>query len=89
MAFCNLFPVGIVQLYDAVSRGYWHARTLDFLMQRRVHIIAWARLPADVLFIAGGAVPLFILCLRALRYPNPARQEPGVELGTALYTEVE
>mgnify|MGYP000903446408 FL=1 len=83
MAFANLFPVGIVQLYQAVREGYWQARSLDFLMLRWVHILEWARLPGDVLFIVGGAVPLLWLCLRAVRYPNPARRaenEPGLPL---------
>ena len=58
-------------------------------MQRWVHILEWARLPGDALFIVGGALPLLILCVRAVRHPNPARQEPGVELETALFTEAE
>ena len=29
MAFANLFPLGIVQLYYAVAVGYWYARSLD------------------------------------------------------------
>ena len=69
------------------AEGYWHARSLDFLMQRWVHMLEWARLPGDALFIVGGALPLLWLCVRAVRYPNPARQEPGVELETALFTE--
>jgi len=36
MAFCNLFPVGVMQLHAALSIGYWHARSLDFLLQRWV-----------------------------------------------------
>jgi nitric oxide reductase subunit B len=87
MAFFNLFPVGIVQLYDAVGRGYWHARSFDFLMTRWVNFLEWLRLPGDLLFIAGGALPLAWLCLRALRYPNPARLEPEAELPGALFTE--
>ncbi len=86
MAFANLFPVGIVQLYDAVNQGYWHARSLDFIMMRWVHALEWARLPGDVLFIAGGAVPLVWMCLRALRYPNPARTEPEKEMPAELFT---
>jgi nitric oxide reductase subunit B len=87
MAFVSLFPVGIVQLYDAVNTGYWHARTLDFLMLRWVHALEWARLPGDALFIAGGALPLCWLCWRAVRYPTAARQEPETVLAEALFTE--
>ncbi len=86
MAFANLFPVGIVQLHDAVNQGYWHARSLDFIMLRWVHILEWLRLPGDALFIVGGAVPLVWLCVRALRFPNTARTEPEVEMPAQLFT---
>ena len=71
MAFANLFPVGIVQLRDALSQSYWHARSLSFLELRWVNLLEWARLPGDLLFIVGGALPLLWLCWRAMRYPNP------------------
>jgi nitric oxide reductase subunit B len=87
MAFVNLFPLGIVQLYQAVDTGYWYARSLDFLMVRWVNILEWARLPGDALFILGGALPLIWLCWRALRYPNPNRIESEVELPTMLFTD--
>jgi nitric oxide reductase subunit B len=88
MAFANLFPVGIVQLYQAVREGYWQARSFDFLMMRWVHILEWARLPGDVLFIAGGAIPLLWLCLRAVRYPHLSRRGPDEsEPAPALYTD--
>ncbi len=87
MAFFNLFPVGIVQLYDAVSVGYWHARSLDFLMMRWVHILEWLRLPGDLLFIVGGAVPLVWLCLQAVLYPNPRRIDAETELPGPLFME--
>ncbi len=86
MAFANLFPVGIVQLHNAVSRGYWHARSLDFILTPWVHALEWARLPGDVLFIAGGAIPLFWMCLRAVLYPNPNRREPETEIPARLLT---
>lgn len=87
MAFFNLFPLGIVQLYQAVDTGYWYARSLDFLMVRWVNILEWARLPGDAVFILGGALPLIWLCWRALRYPNPNRIESEVELPTMLFTD--
>jgi nitric oxide reductase subunit B len=86
MAFCNLFPVGIVQLHDAVSTGYWHARSLDFIMRRWVHSLEWMRLPGDALFIAGGVIPLCWLCARALRYRNPSRCEAETEIPARLFT---
>ncbi len=87
MAFANLFPLGIVQLYTAVDRGYWFARSLEFIRQPWVNALEWARLPGDLLFIGGGAVPLLILCLRAIRYPNRALIPPETQIAEAMYTE--
>ncbi len=85
MAFCNLFPVGIVQLYDAVAIGYWHARTPQFIASPWVHVLEWLRLPGDALFIAGGAVPVLYLCVLALRHPNP-RRAGELAAGARLFT---
>jgi nitric oxide reductase subunit B len=43
MAFVNLSPVGIVQLYDAVAVGYWHARAPQFMLTPWVRWNAAAR----------------------------------------------
>ncbi len=89
MAFCNLFPVGIVQLYDAVKVGYWHARAAAFIETPWVHALEWLRLPGDVLFIVGGALPLLVLCVRGVIYPSAARVS-GEQVSTRLFTaEVE
>jgi len=86
MAFVNLFPLGIVQLYHAIDTGYWHARSLDFLEISWVNFLEWARLPGDALFILGGAVPLVWLCWRAVRFPNPRRIAAEAELPRLLFT---
>jgi nitric oxide reductase subunit B len=84
MAFCNLFPVGIFQLYDAVRVGYWHARDPQFVTVPWIHALEWLRLPGDAVFIIGGAVPLLWLCVRAIMNPNPSRA--GAEIPTRLFT---
>ena len=86
MAFVNLFPLGMVQLYYAVDTGYWYARSVDFLTLPWVNVLEWVRLPGDALFIIGGVVPLVWLCWQALRYPNPRRIEAETELPRMLYT---
>lgn len=88
MVFANLFPIGVLQLGDAVANGYWHARSLEFFTRHAY--IEWLRLPGDVLFIAGVA-PLVYLTARALIRPAE-RPAPADETGTALqsplFTEV-
>jgi nitric oxide reductase subunit B len=88
MVFANLFPLGVLQLGDAVANGYWHARSLDFFEKHAY--VEWLRLPGDVLFIAG-VVPLVYLTGRAvLRPARPPEQSaaPGVPLESPLFTEV-
>jgi nitric oxide reductase subunit B len=91
MVFVNLFPLGVLQLADVVSNGYWHARSLEFFEGHTY--IEWLRLPGDVIFIAG-VVPLLYLCVKAvLRPPTTraaARVEPAEAAGVRapLFTEV-
>ena len=66
MAFASLFPLGVLQLYHSVADGYWQARTLDYLSNTTNTILEWVRLPGDVLFILGGALPLLWLAFWAI-----------------------
>ena len=57
MVVSNLFPAGVLQLVDVLNHGYWHARSPEFLNEEIVRMIEWARLPADIIFIAAGVLP--------------------------------
>jgi nitric oxide reductase subunit B len=71
MVFATLFPLGMLQLYESVSNGYFEARQLQFLTGETVALIEWLRLPGDVLFITGGTLPLLWLTWRGVRYRAP------------------
>jgi len=58
MVILQLFPSGVMQLLDVINNGYWHARSLEFSGQQHIINLAWLRLPADVVFIAAGVLPL-------------------------------
>jgi nitric oxide reductase subunit B len=60
MVILQLFPSGVLQLLDVIKNGYWHARSLEFSGQQNIVNLAWLRLPADLLFIFAGVVPLLI-----------------------------
>lgn len=64
MILMSLFPSGVFQLWDVIQRGYWHARSLDFIGSERALIIEWLRLPGDLVFIFLGAVPLVIATIK-------------------------
>ena len=58
MIVLDLFPGGVLQLWDAIQNGYWHARRLSFLMGGLYHTLEWIRIAADLTFLLVGAVPL-------------------------------
>ena len=51
MVMFSLFPSGVLQVWDVVQHGYWHARSLDYIGSERSHLIEWLRLPGDLVFI--------------------------------------
>jgi nitric oxide reductase subunit B len=58
MVILQLFPSGVLQLLDVIKNGYWHARSNEFLGQQHIVNLAWLRLPADLIFIFAGVLPL-------------------------------
>jgi nitric oxide reductase subunit B len=60
MLLMSLFPSGVLQLWDVLENGYWHARSIEYMALPRSQIIEWLRLPGDLVFIIFGAVPLVI-----------------------------
>ncbi len=86
MVFATLFPIGVYQLYESVSRGYFEARELKFLTSDAVSFVEWLRLPGDVVFIGGGVLPLLWLCWRGVRYKVKVTRE--LEPDEMLFTEV-
>jgi nitric oxide reductase subunit B len=68
MVILNLFPGGVLQLLDVLKNGYWHARSPHFLDGKTIHMIEWARLPADAIFILLGVVPLLVAASFTYRF---------------------
>src|SRR5215471_5111402 len=58
MIVFNLFPGGVMQMYDVLQNGYWHARGHEYLSTTAARFVEWARLPGDMIFIFIGAAPL-------------------------------
>lgn len=87
MILGNLFPLGVLQLGDVVTNGYWHARTDWF---RNYPWLAWARLPGDAVFMSGTA-PLVWLTLKVAfrtRKNLVTVDQEGTALESTLYTEI-
>src|SRR6185295_4487770 len=85
MVGLSLFPGGVLQVWDVLQNGYWHARGLDYTGSDRSRLIEWMRMPGDAVFIVFGAVPLLIASIKgylAARKPRSAAttealQPPG------------
>ncbi len=43
-----------------MQNGYWHARSPEFLDGETRHLIEWLRMPADLIFIVSGVLPLLV-----------------------------
>jgi nitric oxide reductase subunit B len=86
MCFATLFPLGILQLYESVSHGYYEARTLEYITNDTNALFEWARLPGDAIFIVGGVLPLLYICYLGVRYtvPRVTMEEPE----DILFTEI-
>jgi nitric oxide reductase subunit B len=68
MCFATLLPLGILQLYKSVDDGYFEARELKFLTSDTNALIEWLRLPGDIVFILGGAVPALYIAYLGVRH---------------------
>ncbi len=60
MVVGNLFPGGVLQFYDVLTNGYWHARSLDYTGRSLPRLIEWFRMPGDLVFIFLGVVPMVL-----------------------------
>jgi nitric oxide reductase subunit B len=78
MVITDLFPAGVLQLWDSLNHGYWHARRLTYLMSGTFHVLEWLRIFADSVFVLLGVVPILIATLRSLARRDAPR---GLEAG--------
>jgi len=78
MILVTLLPVGILQVQEAYTTGFWSARTLAFYERPLVHLLLWLRIIPDSVFIVAGVVPLAaavwwgVLHLRRVTDPRPS-----------------
>ncbi len=65
MCVLSLLPVGLLQTWASVDRGYWYARSSEFMQTDLLQTFRWLRVPGDTLFFAGAvALVLFVFGLK-------------------------
>jgi nitric oxide reductase subunit B len=76
MIVLDLFPAGVLQLWDSIAHGYWHARRLEYSLHGLFHTLEWVRVIGDLTFILVGALPICIAALRAYAATLHSGQSP-------------
>jgi nitric oxide reductase subunit B len=68
MCFLSLLPVGLLQTWASVEKGYWFARSSEFLDTPLMQTLRWLRAPGDILFALGAmALVAFVFTVRPRR----------------------
>jgi len=68
MCVGSLLPVGLLQTWASVDKGYWYARGQEFLGTPLMRTLRWMRVPGDTLFAIGAvAIVIFVLSARPRR----------------------
>ncbi len=73
MLILDLFPAGVIQFWDVISNGYWHARQIEFSQAGAFHVLEWARIVGDLIFLLAGVVPLVLVALIGFARRDAAR----------------
>ncbi|HQX56063.1 MAG TPA: nitric-oxide reductase large subunit [Pyrinomonadaceae bacterium] len=50
----SLLPIGLLQTYQSVSKGYWAARGPEFMQTDLMQVLRWMRLFGDTVFAIGA-----------------------------------
>jgi nitric oxide reductase subunit B len=56
MCLLSLLPVGLLQTWASVDKGYWYARSAEFLGTPLMQTLRWMRVPGDTIFALGALV---------------------------------
>ena len=67
MIVFSLFPGGLLQVWDVLQNGYWHARSPEYLSGQLPRLIEWLRMPGDLVFIFVGVLPIVLALLVSYR----------------------
>jgi nitric oxide reductase subunit B len=54
MAILTLLPMGVLQLEANLERGYWYARSAEFMNRPIIDLLVWMRVPGDTVFAIGA-----------------------------------
>ena len=73
MCVGSLLPVGLAQTWASVDKGYWYARSTEFLSLPFMQTLRWMRVPGDTIFAVSALV--LVAFVFAGRNAQPRRVE--------------
>lgn len=79
MSLLTLLPLGTMQLLAAIDRGYWYARSAEFMQQPIVEFLIWMRVPGDTIFSIGAITLIWFVLKLWIRPRHDADLPVGVE----------
>ncbi|MCC6410280.1 MAG: cbb3-type cytochrome c oxidase subunit I [Saprospiraceae bacterium] len=72
MVIMDLFPAGLHQLFAAMDKGLWFARSQAFIQSPAFQTMTWLRIVGGTLFTIGGVFPLTWFILKQTAYLKPS-----------------
>jgi len=68
-----LLPVGFMQTWASVERGYWYAHSGEFLQTPLMQNLRWMRVPGDTFFFLGAVA--LVIVVAGLKTGHSFRRE--------------
>ncbi|MDI1322042.1 MAG: cbb3-type cytochrome c oxidase subunit I [Algoriphagus sp.] len=87
MVLMDLFPAGIHQLFTVIDKGYWFARSQEFIQSAPFQTMTWLRIVGGSLFFLGGVMPLTWLVLKSAAHLKPSRPMSTVSVNGSIKKE--
>ena len=77
MVLLSVLPVGLLQTWAAVDKGYWYARSSEFLHTPLMGTLRWMRVIGDTVFAAGAIA--FVVAVARLTLTRGSRAKADAE----------
>jgi len=78
MVLLSVLPVGLLQTWAAVDKGYWYARSSEFLHTPLMDTLRWMRVVGDTVFAAGAVT--FVVAVAKLTLTRGSRAKADTAL---------
>ena len=76
MVLLSVLPVGLLQTWAAVDKGYWYARSAEFLHTPLMDALRWMRVIGDTVFAAGAIAFVVAVAQLTLKRDRAAKADP-------------